>query len=508
MRVDRVTGAPGSGWSPAGGPPGPAGVVGAVAAFAVGVLAGTALPALTMLTGYTDLTPFAPVRAGVLAPVVLALAVVAAALPYRVGGWPVALAGLLLAVATDLLTPGGLLPTNAVAARQASAFLVGAVGVGLALGGVLLVAGGSARAVRVPVAVGLAAGLVGQPACSALLRAGLPVPGRVQPYQISLWLAVALVAAALLVSWRRVGPGPAGGPLRWTPVLVVTAVGLLVAAGFAVRWSVVRARLRPGQGLEEAALTAARLLVVPLTVVAGLLLLGYALRALGVVGARWVVLAVAAGPIAVTGGGLTGVVAPAVAFLAVLTGLAAVAGGVALTRYAERIMPWDALGIVLAAMALPLAAPAVRLDLPTAAGAGVVLTALGLGLALGSGLTLVATREPGLAWQPGAAATVPPSGVVPPSGTVPPAGTVSLAEADRGWRSATLLVGVAAWALAAQAATPLAIRAQVPPPGLVPPLTLPLLIVAAAVLLALLFGLGLLVDRRPAPEPVAVRRTI
>ncbi|MEV0327909.1 hypothetical protein AB0H63_15905 [Micromonospora echinospora] len=512
MRVDRVTGAPGSGPSPAGRAPEPAGVVGAVAAFAVGVLSGAALPALTMLTGYTDLTPFAPVRAGVLAPVVLALAVAAGALPYRVGGWPVALAGLLLAGVTDLVAAGGmLLPANAVAAGHVSAFLVGAVGVGLALGGVLLVAGGSVRAVRVPVAVGLAAGLVGQPAYRALLRAALPVPGRVQPYQISLWLAVALVAAALLLSWRRGRPGPAGGSLRWTPVPVVAAVGLLVAAGFAVRWSVVRARLRPGPGLEEAAVTAARMLVVPLTVVAGLLLLGYALRALGVVGARWVVLAVAAGPIAVTGGGPTGVVAPAVTVLAALTGLAAVAGGVALTRYAERILPWDALGIVLTAVALPLATPAVRLELPVAAGAGVVLTALGLGLALGSGLTLVVTREPGLAWQSvplPAPAPGPVSRPAPAPGPVSRAAPVSRADVDKGWRSATLLVGAAGWVLAAQAATPLAIRAQVAPPGLLPPLTLPLLTVAAAVLLALLFGLGLLVDRgRPAPEPVVVRRT-
>ncbi|MEU4566834.1 hypothetical protein [Micromonospora sp. NPDC023956] len=458
-----------------------------MAAFAVGALAGAALPALTMLTGHTDLTPFVPVRAGVLAPLVLALAVVAGGLPYRIGGWPVALVGLLLAAVADLVAAGGPPPTTAVAAGHVPAFLVGALGVGLALGGVLLVAGGAARAVRVPVAVGLAAGLVGQPAYGVLLRAVLPVPGRVRPDQILLWSAVALVVAALLVTGRPDAPRPVGGSPRWSPVLVVAAVGLLVVAGFAVRWAVVRARLRPAPGPEEAALAAARLLVVPLTVVAGLLLLGYALHALGVVGARWVVLAVAAGPVAASGAGLTGVGTPGVAVPAALTGLAAVAGGAALTRYAERIMPWDALGIGLAAMALPLATPALRPDLPAAAGAGALLTALGLGLALGSGLTLVATREPGPAPSPGA---------------------VSGADADRGWRSATLLVGVAAWALAAQAATPLAVRAQVAPSGPVPPLTLALLTVAAAVLLALLFGFGLLVDRRAAPgEPVGVRRT-
>ncbi|WP_091451517.1 hypothetical protein [Micromonospora inyonensis] len=350
----------------------------------------------------------------------------------------------------------------------------------MALGGVLLAVGQAARPARAPVAVGLAVGLACQPAYAAVVRSAVAERGPIPSFPVQLWLALGVTVVAALLAYRRRGaaPRPVPSPLRWTPVIVVVLAGLLVLGGLLVRSWMVRAfRVSPdglaGPRREQAVETLANHSTVAIAVVAGLVLLWYAHRAVGLVGARWVVLGFAAAPVSLVAWALDLATSPRRVLLVAVTGLVAVSAGALLARHAARVLPWDALGVALAAVALPLAAPAVRAELPSALTVGPVLAALGLGLALGFGLTFPATRDPDE--EDG-------SGAVDPG-------------IERGWLPAALVLGFVAWTLTAQALSPVAVRAQFQNVRSEPTFTLPVLVGTAALLLALLFAFGRVVDR-------------
>ncbi|SCL41033.1 hypothetical protein GA0074692_6107 [Micromonospora pallida] len=448
-------------------------LVAAIAAAMVGAAFVSALPYLVLSTGLTDLVPSEPLRAGVLGPAVFALAAASALTLYRVTGWLVAAAGLLLVTVADQFTAATLLfPADAPTLGRLVAHLCAAVGLGLAVGGVLLAVGQATRRARTPLAAGLAVGLTCQPAYAAVVGVAL-FRGPLQPLPAQLWLALGftLVAGLLAYRRRRAAPRPVPSPLRWTPVVVVLLAGLLVLGGFLVRSWVVRAFRASPDGLvgprrAQAVETFTHHSTVVIAVVATLALLLYAHRAVGLVGTRWVVLGFAAAPVSLAGWAFNLTISSRRVLLVAVVGFTAVTAGAMVARHAERILPWDALGVAVAAAALPLALPVVREELPSALLVGPLLAALGLGLALGFGLTSAATRD---------------------------AEDRSVEPTERGWLPATLVLGFVAWTLTVQALAPIAVPAQFHIRA-EPTFTLPVLVGAAALLLVLLFAFGRVVD--------------
>lgn len=453
-------------------------LVDALAAITVGVVFAVRGLPLAAQSGFADLVQGAPVRAAALASALLAVAVAASALLTRLPGWPVAAAGLLLAFLADLV-PGAdgsaLLPTEQASTGQLLAALAGAAGTGLALGGALLAVGQVSRPARWPIAAGLAAGLVLHPVSSGLVHAALPdrYAASGQPSDVQLWIAVLATVFAALVAHRRSIDAPSAGAVRLRPgpVIVVAVAALLTLLGLLLRWWVVQQfRLSPdgfaGPRRERAVEAFAHFSTVAVAMVVGLVLLGYAYRAGRAVGARWVVLCVAAGPISLFGLRLDFASSPQRAYLVTVAGVVALTAGAALARYAARLLPWDAFGVALAAVALPLASPVVRVELPSSETVQPVLTAIGLGLALGFGLAFAATGSPG-----------------PDDG-------------DDACRPVGLLVlGPAGWVLSAQALAPVVVRAQFDGPYQGPSLTIPVFAGVAALVLVLFFGFGRVVDR-------------
>ncbi|WDZ85218.1 hypothetical protein [Micromonospora cathayae] len=512
--------------------PAAATLTGALATATVGLIFATVLPYLLLPTVFGDLVPTVPLRSGVLAPVALAVAAAAAVAVRRVDGWWLALAGLLLVVTADRSAALPVVTSvDAPSPLGTLAFLAVAVGTGLTLGGVLLAVGTASGPVRAALAGGLAVGVLAGPAYAALLT---PAPTGLSPELY--WVALAATGltavlaprdrgrlAALLTDRRRLAavlaprdrdgsapPSPTGGPrrrpdsvptpaataLRRGPVIAVTVAGLIVLGGLLVRWWVIREfRVSPdglaGPRREAAVESFAHYSAVAVAVVAGLLLLGYAHRAFGIVGARWVALGFAVAPVRLVGWHLDVTAVPGRVLLVAVTGLAAVVVGVTLARQVAGLLPWDALGVAVAAVALPLAAPVVRAELPSAATVGPVLVALGTGLAVGFGLTHAAAAGPP---APQPIPTPPHRTTTPDQPTSPHHETTG---PDRGRLAGVAVLGFATWALTAQALAPVAVRPAGPTDL---SFTLPLLALAGAVTLVLLFALTRLVARLDQPS--------
>ncbi|SBT64472.1 hypothetical protein GA0070622_1448 [Micromonospora sediminicola] len=482
-------------------PPAAATVAGAVAAVAVGAYFGTRGLAVARQAGFADLVQGFPtgslrlsgtlvaLGAGALLAVVLAAVAVADRLP----GWPVALAGLALdylAGEVGLRQGAGLVPQQPPTAEGVLAVLA-AVGAGLALGGALSAVARSAPARRWPVAAALAAGLVVGPGVEDLFRLaagdGVASGGRGWSAQVGVSVLAVVVAAVLRhrESGRPVGTAnadpagpPTGEPGRRSagraPIgaVVATAVAaVLTLAGLMTRWWVVDVfRLSPdglvGPRRARFVESVAYFSPVAVAVVAGLVLLGYAWRTGRATAARWVVLGFATGPLLLLGLRLGFVGERAQAYLVLLAGVAAVVAGATLARLRPGLLPWDAVGLLLAALAVPFAAPTVQAELP---GTGTLVvslpSALGLGLALGFGLVLVVTA-------PGADA-----------------------DRDPGRAAGVLALGAAAIALSALALAPTVIRGLGLGPSEGVALTVPMLVAVSALVLVLLFGFGRAVDR-------------
>ncbi|MFI7212249.1 hypothetical protein [Micromonospora maritima] len=496
-------------------------VAGAVAAVAVGAYFGTRGLAVARQAGFADLVQGFPtgslrldgtlvaLGAGALLAVVLAAVAVVDRLP----GWPVASTGLALdylAGEVVLRQGAGLVPQQPPTAEQVLAVLAAATGAGLALGGALSALARSAPTRRWPVAAALAAGLVVGSGVEHLFRLaagdGVTSGGQGWSAQVGVSVLAVVVAAVLHHRESRRPAGtptadPAGTPTAdpagtatvdpaGTPTarpgepgrrvagrapigaVVVTAVAaVLTLAGLMTRWWVVDVfRLSPdglvGPRRAQFVESVAYFSPVAVAAVAGLVLLGYAWRTGRAAAARWVVLGFAAGPLLLLRLVLGFVGERPQAYLVLLAGVAAVVAGATLARLRPGLLPWDAVGLLLAALAVPLAAPTVRAEMP---GAGTLVvslpSALGLGLALGFGLVLAVTA-------PGA-------------------------DADRepGRTAGILALGAAATALSALALAPTVIRGLGLGPSEGVALTVPMLVAVSALLLVLLFGFGRAVDR-------------
>ncbi|MFU8871900.1 hypothetical protein [Micromonospora sp. SL4-19] len=471
-------------------------VVGAVAAVTVGAFFGVRGLALAGQFAVTDLTQGIPLGApGSSVPLValaggllLAVVVAGAAALTRLPGWPIATAGVLVAyLAGELAFDGvvGLVPQQPPSAGQVLVVLATALGAGLALGGALLATGQLARPLRWPVAAGLAVGLVLHSGVADLVRLavgeGYAIRGHAWPTQVGVTV-LATVVAAVLAQRRGTGMAPPARRPRIGPLVAAAVAAVVTLGGLAFRWWVVEAFRVSQDGLvgprrEQFVESFAYFSTVAVATAAGLVLLGYAYRIGRAVAARWVVLGVAAGPLVLFGVRLDFVTARPQAYLVVLVGLAAVVAGAALARFAPRLLPWDAAGLLLAALALPLASPVIRAELPATGQVPPVLAALGLGLAFGFGLVL-------------AAAAPTTSGAAGGEASAPAA-----TEEEPSWRVGVLALGPAAMVLSAVALGPALVRAQIYGPVGGPPVTVPVFAGVGALILLLLFGFGRAVHR-------------
>ncbi|TYB35471.1 hypothetical protein FXF50_23880 [Micromonospora sp. AP08] len=510
-------------------------LVGLVAAVAVGlVVAARGFP-LALFAAFTDLLLRGPMIPGVYAAALLAVAIAVPALLPRVPGWPVAAAGLAVLLAADLtdadVVMKGLQPIERGTTGEVAIALTVTAGLGLALGGVLLALAQTSPATRWWVGAGLSAGLVLHPVGSELFRAVFPrraehpssspagQRGSVDGLDVQVWLALGLVLVAAVVAHaRRSGHGGAA-PARFRPgaIVAVIAVAALLLLGLALRRSaILELRLSSDEmaGREATIESFARVSAVVLAVVVALLLTAYAYRLGRAPAARWVVLGAAAAPVAAFGFPYGGPSSGTRTSIVLLFGILAVAGGALAARHAGRMLPWDAIGVVVTAAATPWFWPDVRAELPSADTVGPVLIAVGLGLAFGAGIVLV--TEPTGTPPTGPAGTVndPAEGDSAAAGDAPAAAAPAVAPEGEpaggrtgqgvGDLAGVLVLGLAALMLCASALAPVVLRSQVG--GLIedPSLTLPLFTTVGAVLLVLLFGFARAVDRpRPGPRAEA-----
>ncbi|MGK5742730.1 hypothetical protein [Micromonospora sp. URMC 103] len=471
-------------------------LVEALAAFAVGVVFAARGMPLVAVSGFSELIANASVAAVAPACALLAVAVAAAALAPRLPGWWLVGGALALLLVADRLPGGGgsglMPPSGEYATGEVAAALAAAVGVGFALGGVLLALGQVPRTVRWLPAGGLAAGLVLHPVSTAAITSQLPAryAGTLLPAQVQLWAAVPVVLLAGLLAYRRSidVPSPAPGRSRPAPVVLVGVAAALTLAGLAGRSWLVRALRLDPDGFSSHRRTVvveaiSHYSLVVIAVAVAVVLLASAYRAGGVVAARWVAVGAGAGPLLLTGFPLGGTSSPSRMFLVVVAGAAALTTGALLARSAVS-PPGDAIGLLVAAVAAPLASPMVGPELPWAVTAHPVLVTLGLGLALGFGLSHTAT------------AVGPPE--IGRGGPGP--------GPETGRLVGLLALGPAALLLSAVALAPVVLHSQMDTPYREPLVTVPAFAAGAAVLAALLFGLQRAVERllrRPQPQPVA-----
>ncbi|QGN46943.1 hypothetical protein ACN26Y_11940 [Micromonospora sp. WMMD558] len=467
-------------------------VVGVVAAAAVGlVVAADGFP-LAVFAVFTEILVRGPMGPGVYATAVLAAAIAVPALLPRLPGWLVAAAGLAVYLAASLTTTDlmmrALLPIQVGTTREVALALAATAGLGLALGGVLLAVAQASPTTSWWTGAGLAAGLVLHPVGTDLFVAVSPPdgttvpsaqPGVVRPGDLMLWLALGLVVVAAVVTYVRGSGRGMVGPARFRPgaPVAVIAVTALFLVGLALRMGMIRA-YRPGPDEiarpDRAAESFAQVSAVVLAAVAALLLAAYAYRLGRARAARWVVLGAAAAPIVVFTFPHIGRSPATRTALVLLLGLGAVAGGALAGRYAARLLPWDALGLVVAAAATALTWPAPRAELPSSDTVGPALVAVGLGLALGSGIVLVTG----------------------PAGP-PPAREAGMVNGDG---AGVLVLGPATLMLCATALAPVMVRSQAGDvTGQESSFTLPLFTTVGAVLLVVLFGFARAVDR-PLPD--------
>ncbi|MCI4062610.1 hypothetical protein MRQ36_08540 [Micromonospora sp. R77] len=447
----------------------------ALAAFAVGVLVAARGLALLVQSGYADLVEGSPVRAAPLVTVLLTVVVAAVALVPRLPGWPVVAGALLLVAAADQVAGGpvALVSGYALPARTVVPAVLAAVGVGVALGGTLLAVGQAPRAARWLPAGGLAAGLVLQPVATLLVQDTLPdrYARSVSPVTVQLWLAVLVTVLAALLANRRgldVPVPPVGRPAV-RPVLVVVVAAALTVAGLLVRsWVVTTFRVSPdgfaGYRRTRAVEEFGHWSLVLVAALVGLVLLWWAYRAGGVPAARWVALCVGAGPALLYAFRIVYRYTPQSVFLVTVTGVAALTAAALLARSPARTLPWDAVGLVLAAVAMPLGSAVVRAQLPSTVQAQPVLMVVGLGLALGFGLSAAAR-------------------------------TVGRPVEETGVLTGLLVLGPAALVLAALALAPVVVRAQADGPYREPLLTVPVFVTGTAVALVLIFAFTRAVER-------------
>jgi hypothetical protein len=457
-------------------------VVYGLAAFAAGGVVATAI--LQNLGVVYLVGILRPQESDTLQYVPAVLAVCAALVCYAIPQWLPRLAptGGWVAVAIGSIGAFGVLQSDETALGVALA-------VGICLGGVLVVLGAGSAAPAV--AGGLAGGLATAPMALWLAAwvFGDPSGWAISPIRLQLTVAagLAVLAAVMTHVAEDTDPGDRGSV---TGIVVVTVVAGLAVAAEAVRRAVAESVLetRTGQVSArrmDAVTTFNEVAFVGIAVGVAIVLAAYAYRRGKADAARWVCVAFGlAAPIAL-GLEVSFEYQPGASTLVLIVAAVAVAAGVLLTRYADRAAPWDALGVLLAAVGLLLVPGSVQEELGSSIPAKVLLGA-GLGLGLGSGLGRLALPRTapagsGLAGSGLAGSTVSGSA---PSGLVP-----------RREIASTAALGFAAMVLAGYALAPVVTFPLTQPRYGRLPLTGPVVMAVTALVLVLLFGFGRLVDR-------------
>lgn len=371
----------------------------------------------------------------------------------RAGGWAAAALGSVCAL--------GLVYAHGSARGEAGA-AGAAVALGLALGGVLAVLGAGSAALAV--ASGLAGGLVAMPAVVWLAYDWLDDTGvrMVDPVRPQVVAAAALtVLAAILNAYAKQKSAPQERSHPGSVLVTAVVAGLAVAAE-AVRRAISDAVLHPESGgisqrRMDAVETFNKAALVGIAVGAGVVLAWYAYLCGKADAARWVGVAFGvAAPIALAPR-LFYLDRPGDTLVVLIVGVLAVSAGVLLTLFADQRAPWDALGVLLAAIGLLLTPISVREQLGSGRPAQLLLAA-GLGLGLGAGLSRLARQRDGRV-------------------------------------AATAALGFAAMALAGQTLVPVVLLPLSETRSGQLPLTGPVIMVVTAFVLVLLFGLGRMVDR-------------
>ncbi|MEV1289073.1 hypothetical protein [Micromonospora sp. NPDC049679] len=468
-------------------------VIDGVAAVAVGIAFTSAGWPLIAWSGLMEMLPGGlPQRYAAFAPAVLAVAVALVGTLARLGGWLVAAIGLAVTVvATQLPIPGilgSLAFDDSLACASAfdgslacaSAGMLLAAGVGFALGGAVLVAAHATAPARLGIAGGLAAGMLLGPFTTELVTAVLgPDPAAViSPTTLPLGTATVVVAtAAVLTRGRERAQSPAIVRTGLGPVLVVALLAILPVIGGVLRRVIIR-EVGPGpDGLEglprrEAVELLSRYSMIAIAVVVAVVLTLYAYHRGRAPAARWVVLGFTVG--GVTIGWLPVVVAyrPIDAVLAGVVAVLAAIVGTGLARYADRLLPWDVLGVCVAVGGMMLKTEVMGQEYDWTVTAHALLVALGLPLALSFGFARALLHAD--AAQP----------ETPPPGTADRAGTLTL--------------GVAALVLAAQTLAPMALDAWASHSDGAPRVTIPVVAATGAAALLMFFGWAM---RRSVPRP-------
>jgi hypothetical protein len=423
----------------------------------------------------------------------------------RAAGWLVSMVG-------SLLLAGilhALYSVDAVREHPTRTYLLLGVAFGLSLGGLLVAlasdgvgGAGAGRAARLAIAGGLAAGVLVASAMIALLS---KIVGFGIGWFGAGWLkdpaellvivgAVSAGAAALMARAdarppqaedRAAGDAPAAAPEAqgtsggvrrpWMLAVVVIVVAALARTGEAIRAAIADSVLRVSGGASprrvDAVQTFNRWSFILIAVGVGVVLAGYAYVRGRAEPARWVCTGFGLGIPAMIGLRMDFGFRPGTATASLLIAVVSVAFGVLLTRYADQIAPWDALGVIVAAIALLLLPSSVRVQIGSSTPAQLLL-AFGMGLALGSGLTRLAALATATALTTAAGAR-----------------TAAAEVAGFG------ALGFAAMLLAGQALAPTALLPVAEPAYGKLPLTGPVIMGITAVVLVLLFGMGRMVDR-------------
>ncbi len=427
-----------------------------IGALAVGCVVASAISALvfamplwgTLSDGFDviDVTPELAV------PVAVGVAFVR---PLRRFAWLVSAAGLLgmagLYVQGTALEMNQLLPLLAIC-------------VGLQLGGALLALAQASPEARWAIAIGLGGGMVAGRLTSRLIITNL-LSGEHRDEVVVTAFGVIAVAAGIILLRRRPPERSEVDRPDWGPVVAI-AIAIMAAVGLTMVWQVVLdgiARSSIG-GISEsqaASVEATDTLVrIMIGVTVGLVLTVAAYRRGGPNLARWV--AVASG-LAVTSATIPAqyssdadLVGPAL-----VPAVLGAAAGAALVRWADRRFPWDALGVALAAVAAFVNTYRGPLEMTGLVESSKIFGWFGLGLGLVAGLARLAVPAPD--GSPGRGLSV---------------GDVSLSAG----------LGVAAFVLWQRVVSPLAFEAEPQDSGV--PSALPLVMLAASVVIAGLFGLA------------------
>lgn len=378
------------------------------------------------------------------------------------GGWTMTTAGSAVVY--------GLLHVDGVDLGLAAAF-------GVCLGGVLAVlTTGSTPHV---VAGGLALGLVTAPAARWLyVEAARQLDWAHHPYRLDVAVMAVLAVLAAVVGTRSPHhhrgemPRDAEDPRRHRiPVSAVVAVvtGLAVAAEAARRAVVESVTYTPsgmvGDRRAEALEAFNTAAFVSIAVGVGLACVWCAYLCGRAAAARWVCVAFGLAVPAAFGLRLSFEYSPGASVLVVCVAVGALAAGAVLTSRADRIAPWDALGVLIAAFAFAMLPTSVELHLGSQTPAQVILAA-GLGLGFGAGFSRLVAL-PGV-----------------PGNPLPVREVASVAA-----------LGFAAMVLAAYALSPVALLPLAERHVGKLPLTGPVIMVVTAVVLCLLFGAGRAVQR-------------